>query len=83
MVGIEEYVYACMGTGQHLAYVFGAGSDLAEPRISGVSEIKHVDRKKCPAGDQKDKIKLICPDSTIHSPSESVSKPHTMLDLSP
>ena len=72
-----------LSTGRRLAYVFGAGSDLAEPRISGVSEIKRVDRKECPAGDQKYKIKLICPDPTIHGPSESVSKPRAALDLSP
>ena len=42
-----------LSTGWHLAYVFGARSNLAKPRISSVSEIKHVDRKECPAGDQK------------------------------
>ena len=42
-----------LSTGRRLAYVFGAGSNLAEPRISGASEIKHVDRKECPTGDQK------------------------------
>ena len=46
-----------LSMGRCLAYVFGTGSNLAEPRISSVSEIKHVDRKECPAGDQKDKIK--------------------------
>ena len=46
-----------LSTGRHLAYVFGTGSNLAELRISGISEIKHVDRKECPMGDQKDKIK--------------------------
>ena len=46
-----------LSTGWYLAYVFGARSNLAELRISGVSKIKHVNRKKCPAGDQKDKIK--------------------------
>ena len=71
-----------LSTGWHLAYVFGARSDLAEPRISSVSKINHVDWKECPAGDQKDKIKLICPDPTIHGPSESVFKPHTALNLS-
>ena len=29
-----------LSTGRRLAYVIGAGSDLAEPRISGVSEIR-------------------------------------------
>ena len=72
-----------LSMGRHLAYVFGAGSNLAEPRISGVSEIKCVDRKECPVGDQKDKIKThtVCPDPTILLPSESVSKPHAALDL--
>ena len=32
-----------LSMGQRLAYVFGAGSNLAEPRISSVSEIKCVD----------------------------------------
>ena len=72
-----------LSMGQCLVYVFGTGSDLAKPRISGVSEIKHVDQKECPTGNQKDKIKLICPDPTIHGPSESVSKPRNALDLSP
>ena len=72
-----------LSSGQCLAYVFGTGSNLAEPRISGISEIKCVDRKECPAGNQKDKIKPICPDPTILSPSESVSKPRAALDLSP
>ena len=72
-----------LSTGQHLVYVFGARSNLAKPRISSISEIKHVNRKECPAGNQKDKIKLICPDPTILSPSELVSKPCAALDLSP
>ena len=32
-----------LSTGQRLVYVFGAGSNLAELRISGISEIKRVD----------------------------------------
>ena len=72
-----------LSMGQCLAYVFGAESNLAKLRISSISEIKHVNQKECPAGDQKDKIKLICPDPTILGPSESVSKPHAALDLSP
>ena len=32
-----------LSTGWRLAYVFGARSNLAEPRISGISEIKRVD----------------------------------------
>ena len=42
-----------LSMGRRLAYVFGTGSNVAEPRISGVSEIKRVNRKKCPTGDQK------------------------------
>ena len=45
-----------LSMGWHLAYVFGARSDLAKPGISGISKIKHVDQKECPVGDQKDKI---------------------------
>ena len=36
--------------GQHLTYVFGTGSDLAEPRISSVSEIKCVNQGRMPCG---------------------------------
>ena len=32
-----------LSTGQHLVYVFGAGSNLAKPKISGISKIKRVD----------------------------------------
>ena len=34
-------------------------------------------------GNQKDKIKFICPDPTILGPSELVFKPRAALDLSP
>ena len=64
-----------LSIGRCLAYVFGAGSNLAELRISGVSEIKHVDQKKCPVGNQKDKIKnpyvLILQSSSLLSWSPS------------